>query len=403
MAKKLHEIPTMEDFLKGLEKIKSQQLEARESSKLGVYPFEGTNNQFSHYATGVITPKGKHYLIDAEGDLSFTGTKYLTYEDKEAFPPFSAAELLLESKNDFKIDYTEAVKYYNLNKELAMKENENILSSKEFKPEHPIALTVNQEIKEVKNMLEEQGLDPSKNPEVSALLDQHFSKLEKLLTDFSEKIEKASHEDIPQLEENMKGKLNKIFTDLKDGLKQLFVDMKDKVRSGIENKVNDVKINIHNAVAEKVQNVNDKIKNFTASLDKRYQIIEKEPEKLQKEPVERSSQEDKLQVASALSQVQKAFDEVKVDAKTEAAKIKAPEVSQSLADMSPKVGELENQNNQLKKENDGLRMFVNVVKSKHPEVYQSIYNTMKGVQQNEPKQEQNEIKTKVKEEMELSI
>ncbi|MBY0155431.1 MULTISPECIES: hypothetical protein [Bacillaceae] len=383
MAKKFHEIPTMEEFLKGLEKIRSQQLEARESSKLGVYPFEGTDNQFSHYATGIVTPKGKHYLIDGEGDLSFTGTKYLAYEDKEAFPPFSAAELLLESKNDFKIDYAEAVKYYNLNKELAIKENENILSSKEFKPDHPIALTVNQEMKEVKNMLEEQGLDPSKNPEVSALLDHHFSKLEKLLSDFSEKIEKASHEDIPQLEENMKGKLNKIFTDLKDGLKQLFVDIKDNVRSGIENKVNDVKINIHNAVAEKVQNVNDKIKNLSASLDKKYQIIEKEPE------------------ASALSQVQKAFDEVKEAAKTEAAKIKAGEVSQSLADMSPIVGNLENQNKQLKKENEGLKTFVNVVKSKHPEVYQSIYNTMKGVQI-EPKQEQNEIKTKVKE-LELSI
>ncbi|MGG4506334.1 hypothetical protein ABEW77_10830 [Heyndrickxia sporothermodurans] len=383
MGKKLHEIPSMEDFLKGLEKIKSQQLEARESSKFGRYPFEGTDNQFSHYSTGVVTPKGKHYLIDSEGDLSFTGVKYLAYEGKEAFPPFSAAELLLESKNDFKIDYAEAVKYYNLNKELAIKENENILSSKEFKPDHPIALTVNQEMKEVKNMLEEQGLDPSKNPEVSALLDHHFSKLEKLLSDFSEKIEKASHEDIPQLEENMKGKLNKIFTDLKDGLKQLFVDMKDNVRSGIEIKVNDVKINIHNAVAEKVQNVNDKIKNLSASLDKKYQIIEKEPE------------------ASALSQVQKAFDEVKEAAKIEAAKIKAGEVSQSLADMSPIVGNLENQNKQLKKENDGLKTFVNVVKSKHPEVYQSIYNTMKGVQI-EPKQEQNEIKTKVKE-LELSI
>lgn len=402
MGKKLHEIPSMEDFLKGLEKIKSQQLEARESSKFGRYPFEGTDNQFSHYPTGVVTPKGKHYLIDSEGDLSFTGTKYLAYEDKEAFPPFSAAELLLESKNDFKIDYAEAFKYYNLNKELAIKENENILSSKEFKPEHPIALTVNQEIKEVKHMIEEQGLDPSKNPEVSALLDQHFSKLEKLLADFSEKIEKASHEDIPQLEENMKGKLNKIFTDLKDGLKQLFVDMKDKVRSGIEDKVNDVKVNIHNAVAEKVQNVNDKIKNLTASIDKKYQIIEKGTEKLQKDPIERPSQENELQVASALSRVQKAFDEVKDAAKTEAAKIKATEVSQSLADMSPFVGKLENQNKQLKKENDGLKTFVNVVKTKHPEVYQSIYNTMKGVQ-SEPKQEQNEVKTKVKEEVELSI
>lgn len=369
MGKKLHEIPSMEDFLKGLEKIKSQQLEVRESSKFGRYPFEGTDNQFGHYPTGIITPKGKHYLIDSEGDLSFTGTEHLTYLEKESFPPFSAAELLLESKDDFKIDYTKAFEYYNHNKELAIKENENILSSKEFKPEHPIALTVNQEMKEVTNLLEEKGLDPSNNPEVSALLNQHFSKLEKLLTDFSEKIEKVPSKDIPQLEENIRSKLNQIFTDLKDGIKQMFVDLKDKVKTGIEDRVNDVKINIHNAVAEKVQNVNNKIKNLTDSLDKKYQFIEKE------------------QVAPAISQVQKASDGVENIVQT---KVK----SQSLADISPKVGDLEKQNNQLKKENDGLKTFVKMVKTHHPEVFQSLFNTMKDVQQSEQKEAVPELKEK---------
>ena len=363
MAKKLHEIPTIEDFLKGLEKIKSQQLEARESSKQGVYPFEGSDNKFSHYTTGIITPKEKHYLINGDGDLSFTGTKFLIYEDKEAFPPFSAAEMLLESKNDFNIDFVEAAKYYNLNKELAMKENENILSSKEYKPDHAISLTINQEMKEVKTLLEDLGQDPSKNPEVSSLLDQHFSKVEKLLTDFTEKIEKSPHEDLPQLEENSRGKLTKIFSDLKDGIKQLFVDMKEQVRSGIDNKVNDIKVNINNAVAEKVQVVNDKIKNLTASLDEKYQIIEKQPEKAKEVPKQEVKNED-----SALKETD-----------------------------TPDLGQIKKENNQLKKENDGLKTFVNVVKSKHPEVYQAIYNTMKGVQQGEQEQEKTEMKPKEKE------
>lgn len=404
MAKKLHEIPTMQDFIKGLEKIRSQQLEARETSRFNKYPFEGTDNQYSHFPTGVVTPKGKHYLIDGNGELSFTGTKYLAYENQEAFPPFSAAELLLESKNDFKIDYAEAVKYYNLNKELAMKENENILSSKEFNPDHSITFAVNQEIREIKTMLEDHEKDFSKKPEVSTLLDEHFSKIEKLLVEFTDKLENASQKELPQLEENLKGKLSKIFTDLKDGLKQLLIDFKDQVRSGVENKVNDVKINIHNAFAEKVQGVNNKIKNFTSLLDEKYQVIEKTipkefPENRNSQNLEKQEpllqDSSRKEEVSALTNVQKAFDDVQ-----DIAKVQAKELPKQVE--NPAFGELKEQNIKLQKENAGLKTFVNVVKSKHPEVYQSIYNTMKGVQQNEQKQTEIEVKPKVKE-LELQI
>ncbi|MCM3113652.1 hypothetical protein [Lederbergia lenta] len=448
----------MEDFLKGLEKIKSQQLEARESSKFGVYPFEGTDNHFSHYSTGIITPKDKHYLIDSEGDLSFTGTKFLKYEEKEAFPPFSAAELLLESKNDFDINYNEAVKYYNLNKDLAMKENENILSSKEYQPDHPITFKVNQEMNEIKTMMEEQGQDPSTNDEVSNLLDQHFSKIEKLLKEFSEKVDKASQDELPKLEENLTGKLNKIFADLKDGLKQLFVDMKDQVRSGIENKANDVKVNIHNAIAQKVQGVNDKIKNLTTSIDEKYQIIDKKAEKTQEDPTlvktqkateeiqkkEKNTQElpvvetdenapeevinrqgePTIVVTQVASEELQRTDEkgqetpkeiINKDIKDQ---VSPPiEKSKEFQNKDQKVQEvpvaervqentglvaLKNENNKLNKEVAGFKTFVKVLRSDHPEVFNAIYNTMKNVQQGEQKQEQTEVKLKEKE-VELQI
>lgn len=360
-------LPTYENFIKGLEAIRDEQLTIKESSKYGVYPHTNENGEVNVFGTGVITPKDQHYLINGDGSLSFTQMVHSLYEDKEVYPPFSCAEFLLESRDDFAIDYNKANEYYNLNKNLVMKENENILSSREFKPDHAIALTVNQELKEVKVLLEEQGQYPSKNPEVSALLDQHFSKIEKLLADFSEKIEKASREDLPQLEENLKGKLGKIFTDLKDGLKQLFVDMKDQVRSGIENKVNDVKVNIHNSVAEKVQGVNNIIKKLTTSLDEKYQIIDKEVLK----------QEAKVQDAPAAENA-----------------TEAPNQEQT---GTSEYGQLEKENKELKKANAGLKTFVNVVKSHHPEVYQAIYNTMKGVQQGEQKQIQTEIKPNVKE------
>ncbi|MGG3662996.1 hypothetical protein [Bacillus gobiensis] len=242
-------------------------------------------------------------------------------------------------------------------------EKENILSLKEFKPDHPISLTVNQ-IKEVETMLEEQGLDPSKNVEVSALLDQHFLKVEKLLADFHEKLEKGSHEDLPQMEESLKGKLNRVFTDLKDGLKQLFVDMKDQVRSGIENKVNDVKLNIHNAVAEKVQGVNSKIKNLTTTLDEKYQVIEKNPEK---EPVQ------------------------------EAKKQEVPEL-QNRETSPEEPSEMMREIEKLKQQNKGLKTFVEVVKTQHPAVFKEVRNTMNNaVSQSESQAVQSEVKSKVKE------
>lgn len=294
---KLYDIPSMGNFLKGLDTIRLQQLEAREMSKFDKYPFESEDKQYSKYSTGIVTPKGKHYQIDSDGELSFTGTKQLFHENKESYPPFSAAELLLESKDDFKIDFYKAVEYYNHNKELAIKENQSILSSKEFIPEHPLKLTIAQETKEVQRMLEDNGKDPAVHSEISDLLDKHFSKIEKLLYEYSDKIENGPVENIPELEKSLKEKVTNIFTNFKDDLKQLFMDMKNRVQTGIDNKINDVKVNIHNAIATKVQAVNDKIKNFTNTLDGKYQIIEKANKELENDNVEsRQEKEIKLDI-----------------------------------------------------------------------------------------------------------
>jgi len=139
---------------------------------------------------------------------------------------------------------------------------------------HPVMDVVNQGVEELKSVLEQNGLSPEE-PAISDLLDNHFLKMEKLLTEFTEKMEKASLKEIPQLEMNIVGKLKRLFTDLTDGLKQIVVDTKEQVRTGIENKVNDIKIDIHNKIASKVQGVNDKIKKFADTLDAKYSIIEK--------------------------------------------------------------------------------------------------------------------------------
>lgn len=284
MAKKLYDIPSMENFMKGMENIKYQQLAARELIQAGDKAFEG---DVSHYSSGIVTPAGKHNQINQDGDISFTGPTRLNYLNREDYPPFSAAELLLEAKDDFDINYAKASDYYNQQKELAMKENENILSSREYRPEHPIAATIKQEMKEVQNMLGSQDESFVSRAEVTALLNLHFDKVSKLLDDFSDRVSQASAKELPLLEEKLKDKVTRIFTDLKDGLKQLFTDMKDQARTSVENKVNDVKtgikntvlgvkIDMHNAIATPIQNVNNKIKHFTDALDVRYQIIDKE-------------------------------------------------------------------------------------------------------------------------------
>ncbi|SEO07330.1 hypothetical protein SAMN04489762_3418 [Terribacillus saccharophilus] len=284
MAKKLYDIPSMENFMKGMENIKYQQLAARELIQSGDKAFEGDTN---HYSSGIVTPNGKHNQIDKDGDISFTGKTYLTYLDREDNPPFSAAELLLDAKDDFDIDYAKASDYYNQQKELAMKENENILSSREYRPEHPIAATIKQEMKEVQDMLGNQDESFVSRAEVTALLNLHFDKVSKLLDDFSDRVSQASAKELPLLEVKLKDKVTRIFADLKDSLKQLFVGMKDQARTSIQNKVNDVKtgienkvlgvkIDVHNAIASRVQNVNNKLKHVTDSLDVRYRIIDKE-------------------------------------------------------------------------------------------------------------------------------
>ncbi|MEU2237648.1 hypothetical protein [Streptomyces vietnamensis] len=138
---------------------------------------------------------------------------------------------------------------------------------------HPVIDVVNQGAEELKAVLEQKGLSPEE-PAISAILDKHFLKMEKLLTEFTEKMEKAPLKEIPQLEMNIVGKLKKVFTDLTEGLKQIVVDTKEQVRDGIENKVNDFKIDIHNKIASKVQGINDNIKKFADTLDAKYSIIE---------------------------------------------------------------------------------------------------------------------------------
>jgi len=289
MSKKLYDIPSMENFLKGLENIKYQQLAARELIESGEMPFldyDGSSNT-SHYPSGVVTPEGKHYQIDSDGEISFTSTKFLTYLDKESYPPFSAAEMLLDADENFEVDYAKASEYYLQNKELAMKENENILSSREYRPEHPIAATIKQEMKEVESMLGSREASYIRKAEVQTLLDLHFEKVSKLLDDFTDRISQTPVKELPQLEGKLTEKVTRVFSELKDGLKRLFVGLKDQARSGIENKVKDVKtgienkvngvkIDVHNAIASRVQNVNSKIKHFTDALDVRYRIIDKE-------------------------------------------------------------------------------------------------------------------------------
>ncbi|MFF8589813.1 hypothetical protein ACF07O_34605, partial [Streptomyces althioticus] len=138
---------------------------------------------------------------------------------------------------------------------------------------HPVIDVVNQGAEELKAVLEQKGLSPEE-PAISAILDKHFLKMEKLLTEFTEKMEKAPLKEIPQLEMNIVGKLKKVFTDLTEGLKQIVADTKEQVRDGIENKVNDFKIDIHNKIASKVQGINDNIKKFADTLDAKYSIIE---------------------------------------------------------------------------------------------------------------------------------
>ncbi|WP_437834384.1 hypothetical protein ACQRXC_28770 (plasmid) [Niallia taxi] len=375
----------------------------------------------------------------------------------------------------------------------------------EKQQDHPVMDVVNEGVKEIKSVLEQKGLSPEE-PAISALLDKHFLKMEKLLTEFTEKMEKAPLKEIPQLEMNIVGKLKRLFTDLTDGLKQVVVGTKEQVRTGIENKVNDIKIDIHNKIASKVQSVNDKIKNFTDTLDEKYSLIEKKGIPEQNLSTESGNKYLKTELKNLMNpyletlkekhnnlftDVQNEFTQGNewiltmaasrqsndyhkltvdlntgegaleyryIDSEKPVHKSKNREIVENfnIADLqltkelrnrrmeqtasldkaqepsekdlkqnidkqdSPAVktvpdGIIGFQNEgdevpsdtlikQLKKENNGLKTFLNIVKDKHPEVYQSIYRDLKNSIQQVQKTDTPKVEVKTKEkELELQI
>ncbi|WP_079707724.1 hypothetical protein [Paraliobacillus ryukyuensis] len=347
MDKNIQQIPTFKNFLKGLEQIQQQQLQIK---KNGIH---SENNEYSKQSTGVVIPKGKHYLISQDGNISFTGEKFSLMDNKEKFPPFSTAENLLNSKNDFEIDFAEAIKFYELNKKLAIAENEKILSSDDFKPEHPVKYYVEKEMKDVQGLLKDSGKDPA-NEKVAKLLDDHFNKVEKLITTFTDQIQNQSKKDLPDLEKRFTEKLKGIFTEFKNSLRKLVLDTKEQTRSNIKNKVNDMKINTHNAIATRVQGVNDKVKDFTNKIDQKYQVIERKSSNITNENTKehKSDQQEKT-----------------------------------------------NGNDSLKSEVAALRTFVKTLKKTQPEAYQAVINHMQGakVDKKEQKTEIANNNSKVKE------
>lgn len=289
--RKLHEIPTFDNFIISLEKFREDHREALENSKQN------------------LLPKDKSWIIEKDGSFTISDREIVSALNEKIRPPFSGIERLVESKNDFKIDFDEASTFYNDAKELAMKENENILSSREFSPDKLIERMVDQEMKDVTSLLEKQGQGSSNNPEVSALLDNHFERVEKLLKDFSGIAEQTKTKDLPELKENLKVKLSNVFDELKTALKKMFVDMKDRTQTRIENKVKDVKFTIHNSISEKVQSVNDKLKNVSESLDVRFQIKDKNLSlNEEKVKVQLPNLNQKEQGAEALIKVMKALE-----------------------------------------------------------------------------------------------
>ncbi|MED4041035.1 hypothetical protein [Niallia taxi] len=367
----------------------------------------------------------------------------------------------------------------------------------EKKITHPVVDTVHQGVQEIKDVLEKQRYSSEKEPAIAALLDQQFLRMEKLLTEFTEKLEKASLNDIPTLEMNLVGRLKKVFTNLTDGLKQIMLDTKEQVRSGIENKVHDIKLDIHNTVASKVQRINDKIKGFTDTLDRKYSIIEKtgsmekdSNEVSKKEPDYRYSKESVKQVlfpyieelngkrdyipSTVVEEYEKGGNlilelkehqhsdnhhaltvdlhtgdgvleyhfldsrnenwfgnskvvdrfhmedliiremeqtttpiktkerfETYIKTQDSPALKKAPEV---VPDSLKRGNEVPTDAlmKQLKKQNDGLKTFVNIVKNKHPEVYQSIYNELKNSLQ-QGKTDAPKVEGKQKKELQLQL
>lgn len=117
--------------------------------------------------------------------------------------------------------------------------------------------------------------------EIELLLNEHFSKVEQVLSHYVEGLSSLDSSDKNQLTETKKSLLDTLQSILEACKKQLKEYLESK-KLKVKTRVSDVRLSIRNAIFQKVLNANQHLQDFSNKVEERFAIKEGEPQPIKK-------------------------------------------------------------------------------------------------------------------------
>ncbi|MGG0878059.1 hypothetical protein [Bacillus inaquosorum] len=193
-------------------------------------------------------------------------------------------------------------------------------------------------------LLTEKGLESlNQQPDVFENIEKRFAEIERMLKSIEVSIQGSGKNEI-----NVKEEFEKIL----EQLKELVTKYVDQLKSSLEGKVDHIKVEANHLIASKVQNVNQKIKDLSETIDKTFPL--------------KSDQQATKEIAKAQSlDKTKDISEKNTEQRPDEKKEKNHQVNNEVQPVS-----------KIETENEGLKTFFKVFKERYPNEFNNVINSM---------------------------
>lgn len=134
--------------------------------------------------------------------------------------------------------------------------------------------------------------------EIELLLNEHFSKVEQVLSHYVEGLSSLDSTDKSQLTETKKSLLDTLQSILEACKKQLKEYLESK-KLKAKTRVSDVRLSIRNAIFQKVLNANQHLQDFSNKVEERFAIKEGGPKPIQESTTQTEAKQEELPVKNS--------------------------------------------------------------------------------------------------------
>ncbi|MDT2227834.1 LPD1 domain-containing protein [Enterococcus sp. C40] len=134
--------------------------------------------------------------------------------------------------------------------------------------------------------------------EIELLLNEHFSKVEQVLSHYVEGLSSLDSSDKNQLTETKKSLLDTLQSILEACKKQLKEYLESK-KLKAKTRVSDVRLSIRNAIFQKVLNANQHLQDFSNKVEERFAIKEGGPQPIQESTTQTEAKQEELPVKNS--------------------------------------------------------------------------------------------------------